>query len=81
MSWDKNYKKIKGINSEQQWVRKYNNYLKNRRRDPGRHAEIMIRQKLYQLAYNDLKYLLQFEETQAFAQNKIDELDGLNLEE
>jgi hypothetical protein len=41
----------------------------------------MIRQKLYQLAYNDLQYLLQFEETQAFAQNKIDELDGLNLEE
>jgi hypothetical protein len=41
----------------------------------------MIRQKLYQLAYNDLQYLLQFEEPQAFAQNKIDELDGLNLEE
>ena len=42
------------------------------------HAEIMIREERYELAYNDLDYLLQYEQTQEYAQAKIDELDKIN---
>ena len=44
------------------------------------HAETMIREKQYQFAYNDLNYLLQYEQTQEYAQAKIDELDKTNPE-
>lgn len=43
------------------------------------HAETMIREEQYQFAYNDLNYLLQYEQTQEYAQTKIDELDKINL--
>ena len=42
------------------------------------HAEIMIREERYELAYNDLDYLLQYEQTKEYAQTKIDELDKIN---
>ena len=42
------------------------------------HAEIMIRDERYELAYNDLDYLLQYEQTKEYAQAKIDELDKIN---
>ena len=42
------------------------------------HAEIMIREERYELAYNDLDYLLQYEQTKEYAQAKIDELDKIN---
>lgn len=41
------------------------------------HAEIMVRDKRYDLAYSDLNYLLQYEQTQEYAQAKIDELDKI----
>ena len=41
------------------------------------HAEIMISQKFYDNAYSDLNYLLQYEQTQEYAQAKIDELDKI----
>ena len=41
------------------------------------HAEIMINQKFYDNAYSDLNYLLQYEQTQEYAQAKIDELDKI----
>ena len=41
------------------------------------HAEIMVRDKRYDLAYSDLNYLLQYEQTQEYAQTKIDELDKI----
>jgi tetratricopeptide (TPR) repeat protein len=43
------------------------------------HAETMIREEQYQFAYNDLNYLLQYEQTHEYAQTKIDELDKINL--
>lgn len=43
------------------------------------HAEIMIREKQYQFAYNDLNYLLNYEQTHEYAQTKIEELDKINL--
>ena len=42
------------------------------------HAEVMIREERYDSAYNDLNYLLQYEETKEYAQNRIDELDRTN---
>ena len=42
------------------------------------HAEIMIREERYELAYNDLDYLLQYEQTKEYAQTKINELDKIN---
>ena len=39
------------------------------------HAMVMIREEYIDAAYEDLQYLLQYEETQDFAQTKIDELD------
>ena len=41
------------------------------------HAEIMIHQQFYDDAYSDLNYLLQYEQTQEYAQAKIDELDKI----
>jgi uncharacterized membrane-anchored protein YhcB (DUF1043 family) len=41
------------------------------------HAEIMIRKEQYDFAYCDLNYLLQYEQTQEYAQSKIDELDKI----
>lgn len=41
------------------------------------HAEIMVRDERYELAYDDLNYLLQYEQTQEYAQAKIDELDKI----
>ena len=41
------------------------------------HAETMIREENYQFAYNDLNYLLQYEQTQEYAQARIDELDKI----
>jgi hypothetical protein len=41
------------------------------------HAEIMIRKEQYDFAYSDLNYLLQYEQTQEYAQSKIDELDKI----
>ena len=41
------------------------------------HAEIMISQEFYSEAYNDLNYLLQYEQTQEYAQAKINELDKI----
>ena len=39
------------------------------------HAMVMIREEYIDAAYEDLQYLLQYEETHDFAQTKIDELD------
>ena len=39
------------------------------------HAMLMIREEYIDAAYEDLQYLLQYEETHDFAQTKIDELD------
>lgn len=39
------------------------------------HAMVMIREEYVDAAYEDLQYLLQYEETHDFAQTKIDELD------
>jgi hypothetical protein len=36
---------------------------------------VMIREEYIDAAYEDLQYLLQYEETHDFAQTKIDELD------
>ena len=44
------------------------------------HAEVMIREEQYQFAYNDLNYLLQYEQTHEYAQTKIEELDKINPE-
>jgi hypothetical protein len=41
------------------------------------HAELMIQRKFFDAAYSDLQYLLQYEETQEYAQAKIDELDKI----
>ena len=41
------------------------------------HAEIMIHQQFYDDAYSDLNYLLQYEQTQEYAQAKIDELNKI----
>ena len=43
------------------------------------HAETMIRDERYDLAYNDLNYLLQYEQCQEYAQSRIDYLDSLDL--
>ena len=37
----------------------------------------MIQRKFFDAAYSDLQYLLQYEETQEYAQAKIDELDKI----
>ena len=39
------------------------------------HAMVMIREEYIDAAYEDLQHLLQYEETQDFAQTKINELD------
>lgn len=39
------------------------------------HAMVMIREEYIDAAYEDLQYLLQYEDTHDFAQAKIDELD------
>ena len=41
------------------------------------HAELMIQRKIFDAAYSDLQYLLQYEETQEYAQAKMDELDKI----
>lgn len=45
------------------------------------HAMLMIREEYIDAAYEDLQYLLQYEETHDFAQSKIDELDKLHSSE